>query len=536
MFNQSPWRRTFCTAAAATLIGSLALAGQTTVEDSIPLQTTNWNDTLTIPQFDPVLGTLNSVSIRFETNIEGSIGVENTSPNPQLLSATLRATIRLFAPDMVTELLASSPSNQIPDIALATFDGMIDFGGPSGFTSPQLTDNEVGTLTVPPRGTLTLAQFTGIGTVSFPAAAQGSSFFTGNTGNEASVFELRAAARLIVTYDFTGREQPCVPNTKEVPGSLLLFPRFDNRTNTITVITVTNTNCDFTPGPGPLLNGTVDVEYVYIGRYGPNGQELDCLETNRTRRLTPCDTITLLTRFDNPQVERGFLYVFAKDPQSGQAIVWNHLIGQALYIGSNAIDDDPAEDALNARTFLGIGADRTPTDHDGDGIRDLDDVEYSEAPDEILIPRFLGQDGDFKGGPSSFHSRLVLVGLSGGSQFTTQVLILFYNDNEVGFSTQYTFRCWDDPRLTDIDDGFLETFLDGTDNAVNEIIGAPDKESGWMRIDGQIALSSADVITDPAIYAVLFERFGTFVVCDLPWELCTQNNGDLFPNGVIAED
>jgi hypothetical protein len=536
MFNQSPWRRSLGISAAATLLGSLALAGQTTVQDSIPLQTTNWQEDLTIPQFDPALGTLDSVSIRFETNIEGSIGVENTSPNSQLLSATLQATIRLFAPDQVTELLTSSPSNQIPDIALAPFDGTVDFAGPSGFTSPQLTDAEVGNLSVPPRGTLTLAQFIGNGTVTFPAAAQGSSFFTGNTGNEASLFELRAAARLIVTYNFTGEPQKCEPNLKEIPGSLLLFPRFDNRTNTITAITVTNTNCDFTPGPGPLLNGTVDVEYVYIGRYGPNGQELDCLETNRTRRLTPCDTITLLTRFDNPNVERGFLYVFAKDPQTGQAIVWNHLIGQALYIGSNDIDGDPSEDALNARTFLGIGAERTPTDHDGDGIRDLDGVEYSEAPDEILIPRFLGQDGNDQNGPNGFHSRLVLVGLSGGSQFTTQVLILFYNDNEQTFSTQWSFRCWDDPRLTEIDDGFLETFLDSTDNAPNEIIGATDKESGWIRIDGQIAFSSADAISEPAIYAVLFERFGAYVVCDLPWELCTQTNGDLWPNGVIAED
>ena len=104
------------------------------------------------------------------------------------------------------------------------------------------------------------------------------------------------------------------------------------------------------------------------------------------------------------------------------------------------------------------------------------------------------------------------------------------------FSRQYTFRCWDDPRLTDIDAGFLETFLDMTDNAPNEIIGATDHESGWIRVDGQVAFSTADAIEDPAIYAVLFERYGHYVVCDLPWELCTQTNGDLFPHGVIAED
>jgi len=321
-----------------------------------------------------------------------------------------------------------------------------------------------------------------------------------------------------------------------VPGSLLLFPRYDNRPNNLTLVTVTNTNCSFEQGPGQLFAGSVDVEFVYIGRYGPNGTDLPCFETNITRRLTPCDTITVVTRFDNPNFERGFLYVFAKDPQSGQAIVWNHLIGQALYIGGGALDEDPTRDALNARPFLGIGRQGSTTDDDGDGIRDLNGIEYSEAPDEILIPRFLGQDPQQgEGVGAAFRSRLVLVGLSGGSQFTTVAYILGYNDNEVPFSRQYSFRCWDDPRLSDISGQFDESFLDTTDDAVDEIIGAEDKESGWIRIDGQVAFSDVDVINDPAIYAVLFERFGQYVVCDLPWELCSQTNGDLFPNGIFAE-
>src|SRR5690606_27636338 len=99
----------------------------------------------------------------------------------------------------------------------------------------------------------------------------------------------------------------------------------------------------------------------------------------------------------------------------------------------------------------------------------------------------------------------------------------------------YSFRCWDDPKLSEIGGQFDEEFLDTTENAPDEIIGATQKESGWIRIDGQVAFSDADVISDPAIYAVLFERFGQYVVCDLPWELCSQTNGDLFPNGIFDE-
>jgi len=539
MHNQSPLRRSLL-AGAASLLGTVAFANQVQVQDTIALQTTNWQDTLTVPKFDATLGVLNSVSVRFEATIEGRIGAENNSPNPQTISATLQATLSYQTPGGLP-LLDLIPSNPFAPPPLQPFDGMIDFGGTSGFSSPNLSDTESATIGVPPDALLTLADFQGVGTVSFPVAATGSSFFTGNTGNEAFLVELRAGASVIVTYDYTPPSEKCIPGARDVPGSLLLFPRFDNRPNRVTLVTVTNTNCDFAQGPGNLFEGTVDVEFVYIGKYGPNNTVLPCLETNITRRLTPCDTITVITRFDNPNHERGFLYVFAKDPQTGQAIVWNHLIGQAMFIGGNSFDEDPARDALNARPFLGIGREGSTTDDDGDGIRDLDGIEYSQAPDQILIPRFLGQQEendapDLGGQNNLFRSRLVLVGLSGGSQFDTVIYILGYNDNEVQFSSQYAFRCWDDPRLADISGGFLETSLENLGDAPDEILGANDKESGWIKIDGQVAFSNVDVINDPAIYAVLFEQFGPYVVCDLPWELCTQANGDLFPNDIFEEE
>ncbi len=538
MHNQSPMRRSLL-AGAASLLGTVAFANQVQFTDTVPLQTTNWTDSLTVPKFNAALGMLNSVSVRFDALIEGRIGAENNSPNPQTISATLSATLNYQTPGGAP-LLSLIPSNPFTPPPLQPFDGVIDFGGTSGFFSPILSDTESQTINVPPDALLALADFQGAGTVTFPVAASGSSFFTGQTGNEAFLVELRASASVIVTYNFTPPVVECIQGARDVPGSLLLFPRFDNRPNRVTLVTVTNTNCDFAQGPGNLFAGTVDVEYVYIGKYGPGGTVLPCLETNTTRRLTPCDTISILTSFDNPNHERGFLYVFAKDPQTGQAIVWNHLIGQAMFAGGNSFVDDPARDALNARPFLGIGRQGSTTDDDGDGIRDLDGIEYSEAPDEILIPRFLGQqeegDGQNKGGPGSlFRSRLVLVGLSGGSQFDTVVYILGYNDNEVQFSSQYLFRCWDDPRLADISGGFLETSLENFGDAPDEIIGANDKESGWIKIDGQVAFSNVDVINDPAIYAVLFEQFGVYVVCDLPWELCTQTNGDLFPNDIFEE-
>ena len=90
------------------------------------------------------------------------------------------------------------------------------------------------------------------------------------------------------------------------PGSLLVFPCFDSHAGKTSIISVTNTNSD-------QVNGTVDVEYVYVHGY-------DCLEFNRTRTLTPNDTLTVIAHKDNPQQQEGYLYVFAKSHTTGKAI------------------------------------------------------------------------------------------------------------------------------------------------------------------------------------------------------------------------
>ncbi len=79
------------------------------------------------------------------------------------------------------------------------------------------------------------------------------------------------------------------------PGSLLLYPVFDDRAANSTLAAITNTAIPGVQGPGGLLVGTVDVEFVFIRRYGPEGQDLQCVEWNATRRLTPSDTFAFMT-------------------------------------------------------------------------------------------------------------------------------------------------------------------------------------------------------------------------------------------------
>lgn len=93
------------------------------------------------------------------------------------------------------------------------------------------------------------------------------------------------------------------------PGSLVVFPEFDNRVfgNNVrnwTLLTLTNTN----------PTESVWVHVVYRNHSDIPSQ--DCLETNRFYRLTANDTITLLTQFDNPNRDQGFVYVYATQSNS----------------------------------------------------------------------------------------------------------------------------------------------------------------------------------------------------------------------------
>ncbi len=297
------------------------------------------------------------------------------------------------------------------------------------------------------------------------------------------------------------------------PGSLLLFPEFDNRFGNDTLITVTNTN-------GDTVNGFIEVEFIYIGKFDAGGQALNCLEFNRTHVLTPNDTLTLVTRAHNPQQEQGYLYVFAKDRVTHQPKVFNHLIGNSITMrGIDMIDF-----SVNPVTFKGIG-NGVITDVDGDGNRDLNGIEYEAVPEEILIPRFIGYDR-----VQGFRSELILLALSGGTAFQTITNFWIYNDNEEAFSAQYSFHCWTRKPLQQINGVFSQAFLSTTNDAPNEVIGYPNIETGWMRVYGQTAFSSAEQISDPAVYAVLIEIVAGHGAADLPFEsVDQQTNASLLP-------
>ena len=310
------------------------------------------------------------------------------------------------------------------------------------------------------------------------------------------------------------------------PGSLLVFPRWDNTPGTLTLLTVTNTNKD-------LANGSVDVEFDYID--GAN-----CQEFNRSRTLTPGDELTVATFVDNPNVSQGYVFVFAKSHATGKAIKFDWLIGTSViftsHVGS-AFELPPF--VFKAASGLADGA---VTDLNNNGLRDFNGLEYELLPDLLEFPSFVGINGNFT-------DELILINLTGGAQFTTVVDFLVYNDNEEVFSAQYSFICWTDINLGLISPLFTDAFLKTTNNSQTEVAGVPAApEIGWFQLNGNSATSSAAQYSDPAILAArsTILRNGVLVPNNqtqvssrsfcaiLPFGLGTQSNGSLLSHNLLG--
>jgi hypothetical protein len=300
------------------------------------------------------------------------------------------------------------------------------------------------------------------------------------------------------------------------PGSLLVFPYFDNTRGDLTLVTVTNTSDD-------QVNGKVNVEFVYI-----NGET--CQEFNRTRTLTPDDEITVLTKNDNPNMHRGYVYVFAKSVTTGASIKFDHLIGSSLVLESgDEADYLYAPWTFSAGAALAEGA---VTDLNNNHLHDLDGLEYDKAPNELLIPRFIGT-----GGPLNGEDEIVLINLTGGADFTAVIDLLVYNDNEEVFSAQFSFVCWDEVDVSDISSVFDNDFLVTTNHASNEVPGTTPlnfNETGWYRINGNTAFSTAVQFADPAILALQVETLNEQGGAMLPYSQGTQSNGSLLSHNLFG--
>ncbi|MDH3306032.1 MAG: choice-of-anchor E domain-containing protein [Acidimicrobiia bacterium] len=185
---------------AATMALASADTFTETYTDSIAATSTDWAtppappDPLTFPQFDPVKGTLTSVTVTYDSALTGLMAAENlaSASTPTL---TWGAIVTLDTGDGIL----SSNLSQVETPNLGPFDLVIDFGGTSGVTFAGLlqTDNQVTVITAP----AVLALYTGLGTITLDSTATGTSSATGG-GNLVTQFLTNAGVDVEVKYTF----------------------------------------------------------------------------------------------------------------------------------------------------------------------------------------------------------------------------------------------------------------------------------------------------------------------------------------------
>jgi hypothetical protein len=219
--------------------------GEQTVSNtvSLPEQTTNWTRTLSIPRFDPALGTLTEVEIINQGDLTGQIRVESEDRVPQTVTGTVSGTLTLSGPG-VSSLVASSSRSET--FNAAAYDHNPDFAGPSGHDfGPQTVS---GSKTITLTDAADLARYTGGGSVSFTEKATGTSSATSTGGNLLDRITEQGEGSVTVVYHF-------LPNTCLKPGSYTIVQVTDPAGYVPGMVTRGNV----VPVPGSLGSHTISV-------------------------------------------------------------------------------------------------------------------------------------------------------------------------------------------------------------------------------------------------------------------------------------
>ena len=185
-------------------------------DGALARQRTEIDADITVPQFDPALGTLLEVSVpgqsvhldtsaRFENTAQSAVGFEEHATYQVVLASPGG----LASPPALTGTI-----ERVPPQTLAAFDGTLDYLGPSAVVQP-LTNRDEVAVSVSATDDPTLGAFTGIGTVAFHVATTISETFTGGGGNVFAEIETFASASIQVCY----RYAPPVP--PEVGGEVV---------------------------------------------------------------------------------------------------------------------------------------------------------------------------------------------------------------------------------------------------------------------------------------------------------------------------
>jgi uncharacterized repeat protein (TIGR01451 family) len=173
---------------------------------TFPSTMTNYNLTGQLPQFDPSLGTLQSLTITNAGAITSDIRVENTSnTSGTTITGTVGGNLSLAGPGVN---LVTSPERNTGSFDASAFDGTLDFAGSSGTDFGPRTASASRSVQL---SGAALAPFLGTGQVAIRESAVATSTASGG-GNVLVGVTSSATATVTVTYNY-------IPNNTLRPGN-----------------------------------------------------------------------------------------------------------------------------------------------------------------------------------------------------------------------------------------------------------------------------------------------------------------------------
>ncbi|AVR99220.1 choice-of-anchor E domain-containing protein [Pseudoduganella armeniaca] len=202
--------------ALVTLVGAASAQAATIEFDaSKALATTNWTDTLSFGKFDSRLGTLNSIKFVLDGSVSGSGRAESLDGSATNVTLSLASMLTLKRPDGSTLVVTNPVFAAGHDVS--SFDGTIDFGGASGWSTGVVASSASNSFMTANAADFSLFSTAGGGMIDLDLQAAGNSTGTG-AGNLITQFTTSAGANVKVVYDYTALPVP----EPETYGMMLL--------------------------------------------------------------------------------------------------------------------------------------------------------------------------------------------------------------------------------------------------------------------------------------------------------------------------
>jgi hypothetical protein len=234
----SPFTRRVAAAITVLLAGSGLLvvatpgpasADQTTCETgTLPRQRTEVNTDVAVPQFNPSLGTLVSVSVPTQTvHLDTDAEFQNTAQSSVVFSEDMQYQFTLTSPGgLASPAPLTGMIQRIPTTTLAPFSGTLNYMGPSAVVEPS-TSRDAAAAAVSSSDPAVLTAFTGTGSVPFHVQSMISEVFNGGGGNVQAIIDTFVGATLQVCYTYAAPQVSAAPPvTAPPPAPPTLAPQF----------------------------------------------------------------------------------------------------------------------------------------------------------------------------------------------------------------------------------------------------------------------------------------------------------------------